>query len=249
MRPRHLAEAWRFLTIIPLPRRTAATPEDLARSMAFYPAVGLILGAVLTAADWGMLRILPGEISALMAVGLLAVLSGGIHLDGLADTADGILGGRDREESLRIMRDERIGVFGVIALILIIVAKYQALSHLSSGDRAMALLTMPAVGRWSMVAVSYRAVYARTGEGLARPFLALLSWREVAWASLFLLGGVIWAFGPAGVAYAGAVAILGLSISMWLRARIGGLSGDCIGAIGEVSEAFFLILILAAGRF
>jgi adenosylcobinamide-GDP ribazoletransferase len=180
-----------------------------------------------------------------LVMALLVALSGGIHLDGLADTVDGLWGGRDREQALKIMRDSHIGAFGVIALVLVLMAKYLVLTHLPHGLKGPVLLAMPAVGRWAMVVVSYFSEYARSGPGLARPFIEHLSWRELAWSSLTSVLILFLMLGVFGFIF---LAILGLVsfVCLWyFRKKLGGVTGDCLGAVGELVEVTFLLSVLA----
>jgi len=203
------------------------------------------LGGVLWISWRGLGLIFPAPVVDLLVIAILVVLSGGIHLDGLADTVDGLWGGGDREQALKIMRDAHIGVFGVIALVLVLMAKYLALTHLSHNLKGQVLLGMPAVGRWAMVVVSYYSEYARSGPGLARPFIEHLNWREVVWSSLT---GVLILFLTLGVPGFIFLAILGLVsfLCLWyFRTKLGGVTGDCLGAVGELVEVTFLLSVLA----
>lgn len=242
---RHFAIAWQFLTIIPLLKLTEVTPTDLARSMAFYPVVGLLLGGMLWVSWKGLEIVFPMPVVDIILIALLIVLTGGIHLDGLADTIDGLWGGKDREQALRIMRDEHIGSYGVIALIVALVAKYLALTQLPQGLKGHVLLSMPVLGRGAMVLVSYFSEYARNGPGLARPFLENLRWRETAWASLTVVLIVLLTLGVQGLVYLGMLGLV-LFLSVWyFKKKIGGVTGDCIGAVGELVELAFLLSVLA----
>jgi adenosylcobinamide-GDP ribazoletransferase len=242
---RYLIIAWQFLTIIPILKRLEAAPVDLARSMVFYPAVGLFLGGVLWVFWKGLTTIFPSSVVDLILIALLVILTGGIHLDGLADTADGLWGGRDREQALKIMRDEHIGVFGVVALILILMAKYLTLTHLPLIMKGQVLLGMPAVGRWAMVVVSHFSVYARSGPGLARPFIEHLSWRELAGSTLTIVLIFVWLLGVQGLIDLTIIALVSFLCLWYFRRKLGGVTGDCLGAVGELVELSFLLSVLA----
>jgi adenosylcobinamide-GDP ribazoletransferase len=242
---RYLIIAWQFLTIIPLLKRLEAAPVDLARSMAFYPLVGFLLGAILWGFWKGLINVFPPSVVDLLLIALLVILTGGIHLDGLADTVDGLFGGRDREQALKIMRDEHIGSFGVVALILMLMAKYLTLTHLPLAVKGQALLGMPAVGRWAMVLVSYFSEYARSGPGLARPFIDHLSWRELAGSTLMIVLIVLWLFGVQGLIDLMIITLVSFVCLWYFHKKLGGVTGDCLGAVGELVELSLLVSVLA----
>ncbi len=242
---KHFVVAWQFLTIIPISKHITSSPSDLSRSMAYYPLVGIIMGGILWVSWKGLTPIFPAPVVDFLMIVFLVVLSGGIHLDGLADTVDGLWGGTDREEALKIMRDPYIGAYGMIALVLVLMAKYLALTYLPHSLKGQVLLGMPAVGRGAMVVVSYFSEYARSGHGLARSFIEHLSWREVAWSSLTSVLILFLTFGASGFIF---FAILGLVsfLCLWyFRMKLGGVTGDCLGAVGELVEVTFLLSVLA----
>lgn len=210
--------------------------------MAWYPLVGLILGGVLVLADLAASAALaPVVVNGLLLL-VLVLLTGGLHQDGLADTLDGLAGGRTPAERLAIMRDPRIGALGATGLVLALLLRYAGLMALPQGLRLPVLLAMPALGRWAMVVGSYRAVYARAEGGLAHPFLAYLSARHVVVATLLVTLPCLWLLGPLVTACAiGLAAIIGRTGTAWMRRRLGGVTGDTLGAANEVTEIAFLL--------
>ena len=162
-----------FLTRLPLP--VAAEAADVGRAARWFPLVGAGLGVVAALAATGMARIpsLPPVLGALLLVGAGAWATGAIHLDGLADTADGFGGGRTRDDILRIMRDPVIGSFGAITLLLVMGLKVGALTTLLERQTAVpVLVAAPTLSRWTIVALSAWLPYARPEGGLARRSLA-----------------------------------------------------------------------------
>jgi adenosylcobinamide-GDP ribazoletransferase len=141
-----LLAAARFLTIVPFPGRGHARVEALGRSAAWFPVVGAGLGIVLAGAERVASWLFPPLLAALLTVTLWKVLTGGLHLDGLADCLDG-MAGRDRAHRLAIMRDSRIGAFGAIGLILFLMLEIAALGALTPAVRGAALLAAPVIGR------------------------------------------------------------------------------------------------------
>lgn len=235
--------AWHFLTAIPLSRRHHdPEPGELARSMIWYPLVGLILGGLLAASDLVLSRILPLHVVDALLIVILVALTRGLHQDGLADTLDGMAGGRTPAERLAIMRDARIGAIGATGLFLALGLRYAAL-HALPAERLTLLLCMPAVGRWAMVIGSLSAPYARTEGGLAQAFLQHLSFPSVLTATVLMAGTLLWLLGPLSavvVLCSGAVAartLTGISVRLF-----GGITGDTLGATNEIAE---IVLLLA----
>lgn len=237
--------AWHFLTTIPLSRtHHEPTAPELAASMAWYPVVGMLIGGGLIAVDMALGAVLAaGVVNALLIV-VLVLLTRGLHQDGLADTLDGLAGGRTPEERLPIMRDPRIGAIGATGLFLSLILRYAGLTALPHELRLPVLLCMPAVGRWAMVMLAWTSPYARAEGGLAAPFLTHLSWRHAAISTAVLAIGLTAGFGVVGVLLvltAGTFAVL----VVWRACRswFGGITGDTLGAANEVVEILFLLLM------
>ena len=248
---RHLAAALRFLTRLPVPG-PALERVDLGRALAWFPVAGAALGAILAGAAWLLAPRLAPAVLAVVVVALLAGLSGGLHLDGLADVADGLGGGHgDRARTLAIMRDSRIGAFGGVALVLVLLVKVAAISELlGRGGAEWALLCAPVLARTGTVPLVVLFPYARP-EGLGRAFHDGGGARELAIAAV--LGLVT--LGLAAAAAAGlrvilpALAGLGAAglVALACRRRLGGLTGDVYGAAIELAEAAFLLTASARG--
>jgi adenosylcobinamide-GDP ribazoletransferase len=236
--------AWHFLTMIPLSRaHHEPTAPELAASMAWYPVVGLLIGGGLVAADKVLDIVFATEVVNALVLVMLVLLTRGLHQDGLADTLDGLAGGRTPAERLSIMHDPRIGAIGATGLFLSLILRYAGLMALPPDLRLPALLCMPAMGRWAMVTLAWISPYARAEGGLAAPFLTHLSWRHVALATIFLTIGLTGGFNAVGallILMAGAVAVL----VAWYACRrwFGGITGDTLGAANEATEILFLLL-------
>jgi len=227
--------AVRFLTVVPLP---ADGPEDarvLGRSACFFPVIGLVAGLAMAALDALVGAVLSPWPASVLVVLAMVGISGGLHLDGLADTADGFLSSRSRERMLEIMRDSRIGSMGVLAIVGVLALKMAALAAVPPGRRWAALLLMPLAGRTALVLELSLLPYARsTGLGLAF-HTHKTRWDAV--LAVMLLAGI--GFATAGarglLGAAGTVVVTGL-VSLWCRRKIGGFTGDTLGAACEVSE-------------
>ena len=239
--------AWHFLTAIPISRRHhTPTPHELAASMAWYSTVGLLIGGLLALADVGLRAWVAAEAGNVLLIVLLVLLTRGLHQDGLADTVDGLAGGRTVEDRLRIMRDPRVGAFGATALFLSLLLRYAGLLALPSALRLPVLLCMPALGRWAMVSLAWASPSARRDGGLAASFLTHLSWHHVLVSSLVLALALTTTLGGSV-----AVATMGLAMLLLVLIRqrcltlLGGVTGDVLGATNELVEILFLLSIPA----
>jgi adenosylcobinamide-GDP ribazoletransferase len=237
--------AWQFLTAVPLSRDDHdPAPADLAGSMVWYPFVGILLGGLLAITDLVLARWLPREAVAALLILVLVAMTRGLHQDGLADTLDGLAGGRTATDRLSIMRDPRIGAIGATGLFVSLILRYSALVSLPEALRVPVLVCMPAIGRWSMVVAAYGASYARAEGGLAAPFLAHLTSKHVLGATVVVLGLMVWSFGAVP-----ALAVLSIGglfsrlATIFFRHFFGGITGDTLGAINELIEISFVLLM------
>ncbi len=236
---RPIAVAFGFLTRLPL-RAEGAGERDLGRSVAAFPVAGLALGALLAAAAWMLRDHLPSSVQAAALVALLAWLTGGLHLDGLADVFDGLSGGHgDRARVLEIMRDAHIGAHGAAALCLALLAKAAALAPLLDRSDLWALAAFPVAARWAVVPLVVFFPYARP-EGLGKAFHENARPAYVAAATVLAMPALIGmgtrVAGPLGAALGAA-----LLFAAAVRHRIGGLTGDAYGACIEIAEIAFLV--------
>lgn len=241
-----------FLTGIPLPVRSEATPADLWRSMAWYPLVGLALGAAAWGLYSGLLVVLPGLVAAALVIAALELVTRGLHMDGLMDTADGLLSGAPRERALEIMKDSHAGALGVLAAVFVVVLKVAALGALSRADAAAPLLAGWAAARALPPLGVYLWPYARlegTGAAFTRertpgPVLVALGFLAVALvvaaAVATTLGAASGWWAPLVVVGAGMGATLGLQAL--IARRLGGLTGDVYGMGVQVAEVAALVV-------
>jgi adenosylcobinamide-GDP ribazoletransferase len=236
--------AFSFLTILPVGRTGQASEKELARSMALYPFVGLLIGLLLALGYYLFSFFLPKPLVLWLLIALLSILTRALHLDGFADTIDGLASGGTREKILEVMRDSRIGAFGVIGLILLIGAKYLALDHISAPSLPYALVTMIVMGRNSMVLVCYRSTYARSVGGLAKPFTENLGAREVIFSSASALIISILLMGIKGAVIFLGVGLFSLGYRLFFKRRLGGVTGDILGAANELAELICLLLLV-----
>lgn len=233
--------ALRFLTILPIPGQRGHAPADLSRSLWSFPLVGLLLGGMTGAIFWAIGPFLPRPILALLAVTVLLAWSGGLHLDGVADCADGFFSSRPRERMLEIMRDSRIGAMGVIGLVLVLALKMAALFSLPQEQFWRVLLLMPLAGRVGILLMLALLPYARPEGGLATVFFAG-SRRLAVLPGLLILAVTAWlTAGVIGLTGALAALLLLLPFCLFCYARIGGATGDTLGAACEITETLVAV--------
>jgi len=241
---KNFLRALSFLTILPVGQIRLSEEKELARSMAFFPLVGLVVGLLLTAGYYLFSLFLPESITLWLILGLLALLTRGLHLDGFADTLDGLATGGSKERILEVMRDSRIGAFGVISLILLIGGKYLALHQISDSSVPYSLILMTVMGRHSMVLVCCRSAYARPNEGLAKPFTDNLGYRETAWSLLSAFGIALLVMGVKGILLLFGISLFSLAYRFFFIKKLGGVTGDVLGGANELTELLCLILLV-----
>jgi adenosylcobinamide-GDP ribazoletransferase len=242
-----LVAAIRFLTIIPLPGHLGRDEETLAGSLIYFPLVGVAIGLVMAIVGWLLWPLLPALPAAAVMVLLLFAISGAFHLDGLADTFDGLFSARPREEVLLIMRDSHIGTMGVVALVMVLLMKTAALASLPQEEAASALFLMPLAGRCLMIFMMALLPYVRGPEGRAALFYEKAAEKKVILVAGGLLYSGCWYAGGGSGLVAGAVVLVAmLGFAGLCRARIGGATGDTLGATCELTETL-IALVLASG--
>lgn len=238
------AFALSFLTILPVPKRLTQdiSARDLAASLGFYPLVGCILGVLGLCFSYPLSTVVPLPILAVLLTIFHAMLTRFFHLDGLADLADGLWGGYTLERRLEIMKDSHTGSFGAAAVSLILLLKSASYFSLLGLYAWPALVMVPTLSRYSVVLAAYGSRYARKEGGLGRDFLAHMMFRDLVAASL--LAVVIAA--SASIVLAGPMLIAGVLCGRSLKGlahrMLGGVTGDVLGAVNELTEAVLLVL-------
>jgi adenosylcobinamide-GDP ribazoletransferase len=230
-----LVAAVRLLTIVPIPGDWGSAEHDLARSLPWFPIVGLGLGMAAAGLAWGLAWLAPPLISAAVLVVVLAGFSGCLHLDGLADTADGLLSSRPRERKLEIMRDSHVGVMGVVAVLGVWLLKFAALASAIPGQLWTTVLLMPLAGRCAIVVQMAILPYARS-TGLASIFYGRPRRLAAVWAVGFLAAATWGLLGFRGLVVWAACIAAALVFCCYVHRRIGGATGDTLGAVCEIVE-------------
>jgi adenosylcobinamide-GDP ribazoletransferase len=229
-----------FLTILPVLPRAGVEPAALAASFGWFPLIGFALGAILAAENLLLTPLFGDALTAVLLVLTLAVLTGAVHVDALADTADALGAGTDRRRALEIMRDSRIGSFGTAAMFFFFALEIVALTTMGETRRAAALWLAPGLARWAMVAVGWRIDYLRAegaGTMLMGPGGDRNLARACAIAAIAALPVLSW---RALLAYAVAAALAAALRAAYWR-WLGGVTGDLLGAAGELVEVAALL--------
>ena len=229
--------AIQFLTRVPVPGGSARAPsafaQDLRRGLVAFPLVGAGIGAFTAGALWGFSHVLPFPISVLAALALEAILTGAFHEDAVADFCDAFGGGWTREDVLRILKDSRVGSFGVMGLILAVALRASGLMAIGSfWPAAVALVVSGAIGRLVVVALMATVPPVAAREGLSKDVGQDATWTTVGIATLLIAPILIYA-GLHDATALGSAALILAAFVLWLRsyllARIGGVTGDCLG--------------------
>lgn len=240
--------AVQFLTRIPVPAGAIYTPERLAASVRYYPAVGILVGLFCAAVFWGTRAIYPDDIALALSITAGLLITGAFHEDGLADTFDGIGGGQDRAQALSIMRDSRLGTYGTSALVIALALKFLSLGELPENWVVVALIAGHGVSRASSVVVIATSNYAQT-TGKAKPVADRISTSGLC---------VVLTTGLAGLGFAAIVfpleilasgcagLILGhVAMRLFFERKLNGYTGDTLGAVQQASEIGFYLGLAA----
>ena len=230
-----------FLTRIRIVRQTVWTAEDFGRSTRFFPLVGLVLGICYALAAWILISVLGMRaLTAALLLTLPLLLTGGLHADGFMDTADGVFSGRERERKLEIMKDSRVGSFGVVAFVLLMFLQFALLLDMSPPLLVPVFFVMPIIGRMAMVLAVSCFPYARA-DGMGKTFADMADRRTVAIAAVTTSVLVI----PIGL-LATLALVIGIVFSLlfcrWMTAILGGVTGDVYGAATVLTETIVLVV-------
>ncbi len=237
--------ALQFMTVCTLHSELEADERDMARSRAWYSLVGGLLGGVLALAAWLLGLVLPAWALAGVLVLLWGALTRFLHYDGVADTADALVHTTSKQRALEIMKDTRVGSFGICAVVCLMLVKFGALASLDGTQLLAALVVAPALARTLTALLAGILPPARPGQGLGASSAGGQEiWPDVTAAAVglalaLLVGGIY------GAAAALAVALLGLLLGRWFRRRVGGVTGDTLGASLEAAEALVLLVFTA----
>ena len=237
-----------FLTRIRIVRQTVWTAEDFGRSTRFFPLVGLVLGICYALAAWILVSVLGMRaLTAALLLILPLLLTGGLHADGFMDTADGVFSGRERERKLEIMKDSRVGSFGVVAFVLLMFLQFALLLDMSPPLLVPVFFVMPIIGRMAMVLAVSCFPYARA-DGMGKTFADMADRGTVAIAAVTTSVLVI----PIGL-LATLALVLGIVFALlfcrWMTTILGGVTGDVYGAATVLTETIVLAVFSLASSY
>jgi adenosylcobinamide-GDP ribazoletransferase len=232
---KRLLAALRFLTILPMPGGWGTARADLARSVPYFAVVGLVLGVVAAGVAWSLSWAAPPLVAAAALVLLLMTFSGCLHLDGLSDTADGFLSSRPREQILEIMKDSHVGAMGAIAIVGLLLTKFAALASIPPARLWPAVLLMPLAGRCAIV-VHLAVLPCARPAGLGSIFYEHRAWPAAIFSALLLASVAGALLGMIGLTIWGLWLAVTLALAAYVRRKIGGTTGDTLGAVCEILE-------------
>lgn len=253
---RRLSVQWRlfllavqFLTRLPVPRDLPWSAEMQARAARYYPAVGIVIGGIGAAVLGLAAQVWPMPLAVLLSLAATLIATGALHEDGLADAADGLVGGATRDRALDIMRDSRIGAYGAVALGMALALKVAALAALPLGVACLALVAAHALGRWAAVMVIATTRYARTEDAAASKFpppnVSSRDRTVAQFTTVAVLLATSFGLGPAALAGLVGAAALAVPLYRGFRAKLGGYTGDCLGAVHQLAEIGFYLGLAA----
>lgn len=234
--------AFQFLTAVPFEIKSELKEEDFGKSLIYFPLVGAFIGSIL-ALSLFVLNFLPQIVSIAFILVISIVLTGGIHIDGFADTCDGFYSGRSKDDMLKIMRDSHIGTMGVIGIFCVLLLKFTILISIPKEMLWKALIMMAVFSRWAQALACSISDYARE-SGKAEYFIKYSDKRGIAISSLFVLALFFLLTGFKGIIlFIISFASIFLFI-FYVKRKIGGMTGDTIGATNEIAEILVILFFL-----
>ncbi|MCS0616996.1 adenosylcobinamide-GDP ribazoletransferase [Massilia kyonggiensis] len=242
--------ALQFFTRLPIPGWVGFEAAWLQHASRYFPLVGVVVAAIAAAVYYAAALVLPAPMAAVLSTAASIYITGAFHEDGFADTCDGLGGGMTKERALEIMKDSRVGAYGAIGIVCMLAAKLSALAMLPPRVAVAALFVAHPLSRLAATALIWKLDYVR-GEGKAKPLAQQMTTAEFAIAALTCLLPATYilitdAMTPAAMLAAISAATLA---ALWLGRlfvrRLGGYTGDCLGAVQQLAEALIYIAVLA----
>lgn len=244
-----LCTALRFLTLVPISWRAEEDSEYFDSCMFFFPVVGLLIGCVGAVIVFLLQMVFPTSVVAIFSIVYLAFISGCLHLDGLSDSADGLFSARPREKILEIMKDSRVGAMGVVVVVCVLLAKFAALSSMNGVTSCLAVFFMPIVGRCSIIFTMAVQKYAREEGGIGALFYSDNS-RKAAFMAAVMLILMLLILAPSYLLFVlGGVVMTIYLFATFCSAKIGGATGDTLGAMCELTEMATALLFTVSFTF
>jgi adenosylcobinamide-GDP ribazoletransferase len=236
-----------YFTRLPVPAWVGYTPDGLVRAARYLPAIGLLVGGLGALVFALASHLWSQPVAVVLAMVATIALTGAFHEDGLGDTADGLGGGWDKAKILAIMKDSRVGSYGVIAIVLALLGKFALLASLPAGEVAVALIAGHAVSRFCAVSLMATMDYARDDEASkARPVVSRLGVGPLLVALLFAALPILLLAPPQALVSVALAVLATLWLAVKCRRWLGGYTGDCLGAVQQLAEIAFYLGLAAA---
>lgn len=227
--------AFQFMTRIPI-RGLPHRPGALARAAKFFPIVGLVIGLIASGIYHFLMPYVSRPISATVVLSYLVVITGALHEDGLADSADGFVGGWSKEQVLEIMHDSRIGTYGAIAIALSLLWRFVLITNVAPARLPATLIAASVLARWTSLPLGFFLPYARSGDGLGGYIAGRLPLSSFLWGTVFALLSVGAVLRRASLWPWLITLAITATTAFYFRRRIQGVTGDCFGAVNQVTE-------------
>jgi adenosylcobinamide-GDP ribazoletransferase len=238
---RNFFAALQFITILPIGKQKKFEPPAMVQ---FFPVVGLLLGAIVSSFDLMAKHVWPLSAAALLDVLVLIFLTGAFHLDGLGDAADGLYGHRRKETALAIMKDSRIGVMGLVAIICTLSVKWAGIAGLEE-NRNMYLFVIPAYARLSILFGMRYLTYGRPNGGTGKPFFEYKIKPRAFWSLPILIGLSVF-LGWKGILLNIAFMVVVIVILVYYKRKLNCITGDMLGALTEITESGLFLVASAS---
>ena len=242
-----LTSAIQFLTVLRIKNESSQDTRKLGESSLYFPVVGALLGIGLIALDKILSLVLPPLLTNLILIFTLLIITGAMHIDGLADSCDALFSGKGKEEMLSIMREVHLGTFGILAIVAIILFKLALLSSIPHELRHFSLVLMALLSRYSMSLAITFFPYARS-EGKAVVFFQEKSLKNFFFSTAITLIILMFSFRIMSLAILFFTIAFTFFASFWVKSKIGGLTGDTLGALSELNEALILLSIVVLSK-
>jgi adenosylcobinamide-GDP ribazoletransferase len=238
--------AMRFLTIVPIPWRVEEDSRQFAKCLVFFTVVGMVIGGIGASGIFLLSKIFPQPVVIAVGLAYLAFISGCLHFDGLSDSADGLLSSRPRDICLKIMKDSRAGAMGVVVVALVLLTKYAALTAMPKETLLPAFFLMPLAGRWAILLTMANLPYAREEGGLGLLFYSGNSKRAAAIAFILFLSCLLFLAPGQLLSILVGVLVVNYLFNRWCKVKLGGATGDTLGAVCELTEMIVAVSFTAS---
>lgn len=232
---------FQFFTTMPIPVNLKVNEEDFGKGLIFAPIVGLFIGCLISVGFFLFESLFPLNVTAALTLVLYIIITGGLHLDGLGDTFDGLFSNRSKERMLEIMRDSRVGTNAVLAVSCLLLFNFTMISSLNGINALKILVLMPVSGRIGSLIGAGISCYARSGQGLGKSFIDCCGPREI-FAGVILYIAIFYGIlGLPGIIIGTVPCLSAVCLTWFFSKKIGGTTGDILGAVCELNQAVFLM--------